>query len=265
MQCEEIREQFADYVKGATGEPIGTSIARHLRECEPCRTELDELKSLWMDLGTIPPFEPPADIRTRFDEMLASHQPLLTPMKLAGPSPRSAGPWRSRLPLLGAAAAVLAGGIVIGYQVRINTTPNTELAELRSELYETRQMVALSLLQQQAATDRLKGINWSYQLGQPSAEVLRALLDTLMHDPNVNVRLATVEALRQFGDQVVVRRGVIEAMLRPQSPMVEISLIDLAVDLKEKDSIGSLRQVAQDQTLDQAVRDRAQKGLMELE
>jgi hypothetical protein len=143
--------------------------------------------------------------------------------------------------------------------------PSPELAELRSELSDTRQMVALSLMQQQSATDRLKGVNWSYRLQEPSADVMRALLDTLMHDSNVNVRLATVDALRQFGKQPVVRRGLIEAMTRQESPMVQIALIDLAVDLHEKESIGTLRELTQDQNLDPAVRDRAQKGLTELE
>jgi hypothetical protein len=120
-------------------------------------------------------------------------------------------------------------------------------------------------MQQQSATDRLKGVNWSYRLQEPSADVLRALLDTLMHDANVNVRLATVDALRQFGDQPVVRNGVVAAITKQESPMVQMALIDLAVDLHEKQSISTLRQLVGDQTLDPAVRDRAQKGLAELE
>src|SRR5678810_726677 len=100
-----------------------------------------------------------------------------------------------------------------------------------------RQMVALSLMQQQSASERLKGVNWSYQLQQPGNDVLRALLDTLIHDSNVNARLATVDALRQFGDKPVVRRGLIDAMTRGDSPMVRVALIDLAVDLQEKESI----------------------------
>jgi hypothetical protein len=142
--------------------------------------------------------------------------------------------------------------------------PSPELAELRSELSQTRQMVALSLMQQQSATDRLRGVSWSYQLREPGADVLHALLDVLTHDPNINVRLATVDALRQFGNQPVVRRGLIDAMKHDESPMVQIALIDLAVDLHEKESVDTLRQFTQDQGIDPAVRDRAEKGLEEL-
>jgi HEAT repeat protein len=179
--------------------------------------------------------------------------------------------WPSQPALqFGVSLAVLVLGVVIGRQY-FTTTPaappqtNTEVTELRGELSQMRQVVALSLMQQDSATDRLRGVNWSYQLQQPGSEVLSALLNTLMHDSNVNVRLATVDALRQFGDQTVVRRGVVEAMKRQESPMVQIALIDLAVDLKEKESIATLRQFTEDQSINETVRQRAQKGLAELE
>ncbi len=249
MHCEEVREQFADYVSDRLEDPVRSQVYGHVEACRACGLELDELRSLWIELGNIPQAEPTPAIRAQFDEMLEPYR----------------RPRRLQIFQLGLTSASLIFGIAVGYYIRPSTVPNTELAELRKELYQTRQMVALSLMQQQAATDRLKGISWSYHLQQPSAELLRALLDRLMHDASVNVRLATVDALRQFGDQPAVRRGVVEAMARQQSPMVAISLIDLAVDLREKEAIAALRQLTQDQKLDQAVRERAEKSLMELE
>jgi hypothetical protein len=256
MQCEEIREQFADYVSNRLPQPNRHQFAEHLDSCEACRVELTELQGLWTQLDDIPPSEPGTTQRARFDMMMESFRhPHHRPVKI----------WRRSVLQLGLAAALLLLGVGIGYRLHPTAPPNPELAELRSELSDTRQMVALSLMQQQSASDRLKGVNWSYRLPEPSADVMRALLDTLMHDPNVNVRLATVDALRQFGNQPAVRHGLVEAMTRQESPMVQIALIDLAVDLHEKDSIGTLREMTQDQNVDPAVRDRAQKGLTELE
>jgi len=177
--------------------------------------------------------------------------------------------WWPRQPVLqfGIALAVLIAGVFVGRNLQREqpATANAEIVELRAELAQTRQMVALSLMQQESASERLKGVNWSYQLQRPGREVLTALLDTLMHDPNVNVRLATLDALRQFGDQPVVRRGVVEAMSRQESPLVQIALIDLAVDLHEKESVPALRDLTQDEKANEAVRQRARKGLVELE
>jgi HEAT repeats len=283
MQCEEVREQFADYVIRGAEEPASLQIAQHLMTCESCRTEAEDLKILWTALGAIPPgAEPGPGARASFNLMLEAYK-----HGLERPAARSwwqgmntwLGGWWPRQPTYQVilALALLAVGVMVGFLAHssrslYNIQPDPEIVELRDELLATRdellatrQMVALSLMQQQSASERLKGVNWSYQLRQPGGEVLTALLSTLMHDPNVNVRLATVEALRQFGDQTVVRQGILEAFTHQESPMVQVALIDLVVDLHEKESIATLRQLTQDSKIDVSVRDRAQKGLAEME
>jgi HEAT repeats len=276
MQCEEVRSQFADYVIDQMQEPVRSLVSEHLTVCETCRKEAEELKSLWKRLGSIPSAEPSPELESRFHIMLEAYKHGLNHAPArnwwSGVNAWMSRWWPSQ-PVLqfGFSLGLLILGVVIGRQLYSSSTvpnispPSTEVAELRTELTQTRQMVALSLMQQQSASDRLRGVNWSYQLQQPGGEVLTALLDTLMHDPNVNVRLATVDALRQFGDRPVVRQGVIEAMTRQESPMVQIALIDLAVDLHEKESIPTLRQLTQDRKINETVRERAQKGLAQLE
>jgi len=244
--------------------------------CQNCRSEAEELRTFWASLGSIPPAEPnSSELRSRFQIMLEAYKHGLdqAPARSLWQTVNSwLDGWWPRQPALqfGLAMALLVAGLLIGRQFQPVPTapgalPNTEVTELRNEVTEMRQMVALSLIQQQSASDRIRGVNWSYQLPKPGSEFLTVLLDTLMHDTSVNVRLATVEALRQFGDQPVVRRGVVQAMSQQESPMVQIALIDLAVDLKEKDSIDTLRQLTQNAKLDGAVRERAQKGISELE
>ena len=77
-------------------------------------------------------------------------------------------------------------------------TPSLKSRAMRSEMHDLREMVSLSLMQQQSASERLKGVSWIGQIDRPSSELAVALLDALMHDPNVNVRLATVDALERF-------------------------------------------------------------------
>src|SRR5215467_8970144 len=98
--------------------------------------------------------------------------------------------------------ALLAVGVGLGHQYRApalvsETMPAqtvVEFNQMRSELHDMRQMVAISMLQQQSASERLKGVSWSNQIDQPNADFLNSLMDTLMHDSNVNVRLAAVDA-----------------------------------------------------------------------
>lgn len=276
MQCEEVREQFADYVRhGAEGvaEPLRSQIGAHLATCESCRAEAEALSAVWQTMGSIRAEQPGSEARTRFDLMVDAYQQGLDQGAMPGLW-TGMNSWFARLwprqPVLqfGLGLALLAVGVLVGQQLRpapAIVQPIDEIAELRGQVTAMNQIVALSLMHQQSASDRLRGVNWSYQLQKPGEEVVTALLDTLMHDSNVTVRLATVDALRQFGDQAVVRKGVIEAMRKQESPMVQVALIDLAVDLKDMGSVATLREFTQDQKLDVAVRERAQKGLAELE
>jgi hypothetical protein len=135
---------------------------------------------------------------------------------------------------------------------------------MRSEMHDLREMVSLSLMQQQSASERLKGVTWTGQLDRPSGEVVAALLDALMHDPNVNVRLATIDALERFASREDVQRGTIEAVERQPSPLVQIALIDFMVKTNERGSAAALRRLSQDPQVNGTVRARAAWGLQQL-
>jgi hypothetical protein len=224
---------------------------------EDFRNQLpDDLKSLWEELSSIQPQPPdfPA-MKTRFNAMLDAYQ------ENAAWSVRW-WPLRPAFQLV-AALLLLAIGITIGRYFSLNKPlqQSSDLYELHREVGDLREIVALSLMQQQSATERLRGVGWSNQISQPDNKVLSALLDTLMHDPNVNVRLAAIDALRRFGDRQIVRKGALQALTEQESPLVQVALIEFMVELKEKESIGTLQKMAQDDRVDETVRKRAVLGI----
>lgn len=173
--------------------------------------------------------------------------------------------WRPAMQMA-AALLVAVAGFGAG-RLWPGSSPHTELArsevtELRQELRDMRQMMTLTLLQQQSATERLRGVSWSSQVDRPGSPVLDALLDTLARDPNVNVRLASIEALTQFGQDARIRRGMVDELAtnRQDSPLVQIALIDALVGMKERESVGAMRTLAADQKVNEAVRQRATWG-----
>jgi hypothetical protein len=259
-------------VSNTLDETERSQIRQHLMTCESCQAEADELKTIWTKLGSIPTPEPGPELRARFEVMLDAYKQGLdhAHSRTWWQTMNSwfAGWWPSQPVFqLGIAVALLIVGLFVGLRTTpvADNPPDAELTALRSELYQMRQLVVLSLMQQQSASERLRGVSWSYQLQKPDSEVLKALLDTLTHDSNVSVRLAVVDALRQFGDQPVVRSGAVDAIARQNSPMVQIALIDFIVDLGEKQSVATLRELAMDAAVDEAVRERAEQALMRLE
>ena len=125
-------------------------------------------------------------------------------------------------------------------------------------------MVALSLLQQQSASQRLKGVSWTGQIEMPGNEIVSALLDTLTHDANVNVRLASIDALKRFADQQNVRVATVDALTHQDSPLVQVALIDFMVEINEREAVPELRRLSEDTTVNQAVRERARWSLQRI-
>ena len=256
MNCEDARTQFVDYWRGSL-EDRGGEFRSHLASCERCRAEVEDLKDMWSTLGTLPEEDPGMQVRVRFYDALRD-------LRLRE-AERRRPLWWLRHPAFQAAAAmlILAIGLAAGYLVRGRDT--TEISQLRGEVYNMRQLVALSLLQQQNASDRLRGVNYAYRVEQDDPQVLAALLTAINHDPSVNVRLAAVDALRKFTDGSVGRRGLVQALAKQDSPLVQIAILDQVVELREHSAVSAIQALASGQDVNPDVKQRAQWALRNLQ
>jgi hypothetical protein len=292
MQCEQLKERLADYWAGTLSQAERHAVEAHVAACEPCRHEAAELGETWRALGTIADEEPSPALESRFHAMLDAWRdgeraaaatamatnaiaatalgsdnvlPMKPVSRTAVVFERRASFWRPALQIA-AAVLLLVGGFNAGrnWPNAAHDQARNEVSELRGELRGMREMVAMTLLQQDSAIGRLQGVSWSHQLERPSDQVLATLLETLQHDPNVNVRLASIDALRAFAAQDQVRTGLVEALGSKQSPMLQIALIDALTDLRERRSVNALRTIADDQKQNEAVRQRARRGLQQL-
>ncbi len=271
MECEKVREKLPDYLMDSLDELSGTAIRSHWNTCQSCREEAESLEGVWAKLGTLPSEEPTPRVRARFEAMLEAYEEGLAN---AHPGPRwhealndwIAGWWpRQPLVQVASAMALLIVGLVAGAQFVGSEPPGGgDLIALQGEVQSLRQLVALSMLDQQSATQRLRGVNWSSQITQPAPEVLSTLLSTLNHDPNVNVRLAVIDALMQSSNAPGVRDGIIEALGQQDSPLVQISIINGLVELREQRAVLVFEQLKENGALHESVRERAEWGLQQL-
>jgi hypothetical protein len=136
--------------------------------------------------------------------------------------------------------------------------------ELRREVENIRQAAAVSLLAPPSTAERLRGIRFTEQVRAPSRPTVDALLRTLDEDPNVNVRLAVVDAIYLFAGQPGVKEGLLKSLARQQSPHVQVALIDLLVSIRERRAVEALKTLAADEKLDPGVRQKAESGIKEL-
>ena len=253
MTCEQARLQML-------GEAEGEDLVAHLASCEACRNEVSRIGALWQSLDLLPLEEPSGKVRERFYEMLSAYR-----QGLASIEPRRTRPMWQRGWQAAAAAALLAAGLGVGYVARGSGQPPGEISQLREEVASMRQLVALSLMQQQSASERLRGVSWAFQAEPSDREVLEALVTAVNHDTNVNVRLAAVDALRRFAASPETRRAVVEALPSQTTPLVQVALIDLLVDFKERSAAGVLKTLAANRDANEGVRQQAEWALERLQ
>ncbi len=268
MDCDRIAEMMPDYLEGALSHEDASQIEEHIEQCAPCRDTL----AVWNELAMLPEETPGPESRQRFEAMLAAYREGRSSTKGIREPQRSLVPvWTFANRGLGLAAGLacaivlVTGGFLAGrYTDGSDARSRTELAAMHGELTNMRQLVVLSLLQQQSATERLQGVSWSTQETYADPQILAALLHTLRYDTSVDVRLAALDALSRHGNQPQVRAGLLEALQPQQSPLVQVAVIDLIVDLRDTQAIAELQNMQHDVKLNPAVRERAQWAIRKL-
>jgi anti-sigma factor RsiW len=267
MKCEEIEDLLPDYLRGKLNSDRAVLVQEHVAVCARCGEEVE----IWKKLALLPEGQPSPMLRARFQSMLESYQEgRWEKASLASERNRFLGlsdlvHWL-RTPTLSAAWAclLLVAAFLAGrYIDRTSIDRDKRLAEMQAELHSTRQLVALSLLQQQSANQRLEGVSWSTRVA-PDPQVLDALQHTLRYDSNVDVRLAALEALSRYGSRREVSRGLVESLESPQSPLVQVELIKTLVELRESSAVAPLKRLQQSPGLDPTVRKQADWAIRQL-
>jgi len=252
--CPTGERQLAAYLENRLSGADRNSFAEHASTCSVCQSELE----IWDKLSSLPTASPSAYFRQDFESMLARES--RTHLQ-----PKVASKWYAHPGLAWAAAAVFAiCGFFAGSTITTSRQPQPEVSELREELRNMRGMVAMSLLQQQSAVERLRGVNYSVRLDNPDEHVVEALIQTLRSDSSVDVRLAATDALRKYSQRPHVRQAIAEALTLQDSPLVQLALIDTMVEIRERRAAGAFAKLAASTTVDPTVKTRLEKAIEEL-
>jgi hypothetical protein len=270
MKCKTIKEKFVDYLTGELDDVSKEEVQGHVGACPSCREELESLSEIWTKLGVLPEEQPSTTLRSRFYAMLEAYKQGLKRERPAASWHRILESWFARSwprrPAFQFALslAFLLVGLTAGYILNSNGKRVSEMTQLSQEFQAMRQTLALSLLEQASPTERLRGVSLSYEMEKPSEKILETLLYTLNNDPNNNVRLAAVDALYLFYNNPTVKEGLIHSLSKQTSPLVQVALIDLIVNMRERRAIDSLKQLIEDEKFNPDVRRRAEQGLQKL-
>jgi hypothetical protein len=268
MNCKDIKEKFVDLLTDEMSPAEKQETRDHLAFCSSCREELEELTSAWTRLEVLEEEAPSSRLRTRFYDMLESYRHGLEEGRESWRQSFSRWFWKvwPKQPAVQAllSAGLLIVGVLIGFSLPSKSSQPGDIGTLRQEVNGLQQTLAESLMDQASAAERLKGINLTTAAINPNTQIIDRLLQTVVSDPNINVRLAAVDALYLFRGQPKVREGLIHSLSQQDSPLVQVALIDLFVSMKEKRAVDALKSLIHDQGLFPEVLEKARQGLEQL-
>ncbi|WP_018478728.1 HEAT repeat domain-containing protein [Pontibacter roseus] len=266
MNDERHQEMLLDYLQGNLDEAQLQEFQTLVESGQIREEELQTLQATYAAFDQLPAPEPGPGMEAKFRHMLAAAHK--EQAGLDKPQYTWGGLWEHLQALLSplkvAYTLIVFGlGFLVAWLAFVpgQQQYDTDVQVLAAELGQVKQMLFTTLIEQPAAVDRLKAVNISRELPEADEKVIDALFHSLNQDPNVNVRLAAIEALKKHTAKPEVREQLILSINGQESPMVQLALADLMQTLQEKNAVPQLRQLLQDKNTNEMVRDRIQESI----
>src|SRR5450759_1172777 len=244
MECKDYREQFSLLLTGALDQGQISKVESHLADCTDCRTEFETVKKLWNLMGEIPQPKPSDTMRAGFNAILAN----FTDESIVNKNPLEV--WINKIrehwylqsrPRFAFGILLVAAGLITGYLLhqpgQSTISYDRQIVALSSQVSDMKQLMMLSLLQDPSASQRIRAVAYTDEMSNVDLKVIDALFTTLNVDPNVNVRLAALEALVKLSDKPQVREGLVRSISLQESPLMQSAIADVMVKLREKSAV----------------------------
>lgn len=268
MNCEEVRLLMIDYLdKNLDGEKQ-REISKHLENCRTCLEEISDLKKIIGIISDDEMQKPDESARKNFYNLLDSE------IKAAGnPIKReennTGGRTSSHRKMIRAyrvAAGIalfvtgILSGLLIGSGQRSPAGAEV-LNEMSQEITDLKKTAMFSMLKDQSTSYRLQAVNFAEEIETPDENVINALVRALNNDRNVNVRMAAAYALSKYADETVVRDSLVNSLFQQQDPIVQVTLINILVEKREKNAIPPIQKIIDDSNTLNEVRSVAEDGI----
>lgn len=270
MKCEQVQEALMDYIDGRLDEAAGRAVKAHLETCQQCRQEEKELREVLLAIEETPLEQPGSVVRENFNRMLDTELQVVATENNKQPE-TSPGKWRSLLwgsatRQVAAACILLVAGIAIGTRINSNrdSASSGQIGALRDEVKDMKQTLMFSLLKEESASERIRGVNYAEEIPHPNQQVIGALIGTLNHDKNVNVRLASLYSLSRFSDNETVRDSLVSSLNRQTEPIIQIVMINILTENKEMKAIKPIQDILTNRNTLPEVKNIAREGLKKL-
>ncbi len=271
MNCAYDKEKLTLLLAGELDSTERQALRQHLEGCAECRKEYESLKRLWNLMNEMPVEEPSPNMQAGFHALLRTYGGEMDNgksfwQKWIG-EVRKLWHLQPRLPLAFSFVLLLAGlglGYMLTHPAETGNKSDEQVRQLSSQIQDMKQSMMVSLLVNPSASERMRAVSYTDELNEVNRQVAEALLTTLNNDPNVNVRLVTLEALVRFSHDPLVRAGLIKSIAQQDSPLMQSAIADVMVKLQEKGSVQSLQDLLRKKDMNEMVRKKIEQSIHRL-
>ncbi len=258
MKKEKALELWQDRLTREISDQDEKALENFLKENPEVANEWEKLEQTWMLFDDIDRPEPSSEMDAKFEGMMAGwkssgeQQANFIEVILA---------WLSRSWQVGLASLVL--GLFIGWWMLPSQNQSQNISQLSSEIQDMKKLMMLTLIEQPKAQERIRAVNIASELPSADEKVIEALITTMNMDDNLNVRLASLEALLNYGNVPEVRSALIEALKVQESAIMLVSIADALVVIQEKSSVEAMEQL-RETIEDDLVKDKLDESIKSL-
>ncbi|MEM8969524.1 MAG: HEAT repeat domain-containing protein, partial [Bacteroidota bacterium] len=256
---EEYTILIMDYLDGNWDDRKEAQLQQLLAEGEISQQELADWKLLHQGSEKLSAPAPADQLRDNFYTMLGDWKESSQPSSWQRLLQSFNGSIRVSQ-LLGA-ACLLVVGIALGFWLHPVQNYESQIGQLSTEVQQMREAMVLTLLEQPSAMQRLKAVSISTDLTSVDEKIHQALLRTLNEDPQVNVRIAALEALIPYSQNSLVRQGLVRSIAQQSDPLMQIALAQAMVELQEKQAVRALEDLLEKEDLNQDVKQTIEQSL----
>ena len=256
MEREKLERMLIEYIDGTLEGKDKLLVEAELGNNQEAKILYEQLQEVMMKMGDAPQLVPSEALKKSFEQFLSQEMTKKPTAKTV-----------TMVPMFYRIAAGLILLMVVGittYWVRKDMQNQDRLVKMEKELEANKRMMLAMLDNEHSASQRMQGVSVAYEMSKPDDEIVAVLVKTLNSDPNTNVRLAALDALSKFSSEDEVRKALIQSLSTQKDPVIQIALIQLMVQMKEKTVLKQLERMTKDNKNIKAVKDEAYSGIFKL-
>lgn len=216
-----------------------------------CKEDIESLLETWNRLEDITPPVPDSKMDAGFYRALESFVNQNDTKDHSGTKFISILKKNQKLMIgLMAAASIFVAGMLVGPFFDLSNNKNKAMSGKDSS--ENYHLTGID--DNQLTSVRLENVNKLKELTHLNQKIIDALNQALLKDPNINVRLSAIEAMLHFADNPQVRQNLIEAIPYQTSPIVQLTLAEVMIELQETGSKEAWKKLLDDKEMEDDVK-----------